>query len=242
MGILREHRLETWYQPIVSAADGALWGYECLMRGRDADGSLIFPDRLIAWSRQEDLTFLLDRVCRETHLRNAAAHLAGGDLQILINFMPTAIYDPQFCLATTVAAAKAGGLDPGRIIFEVVETEHVADLGHLKTILDYYRRSGFRAALDDLGSGYSGLAMLGDLDPDLIKIDRHLIARAVGSPMHRSICAALAQLGRDHGKLVLAEGIETVEERDLLGGLGVDLFQGYLFGRPAPAPAAPIRP
>lgn len=179
---------------------------------------------------------MLDRVCRKTHLRNAAIHLAGQDVHLLINFLPTAIYNPEFCLTTTVAAARAGGLAPERIIFEVVETEKVTDLDHLRSILDYYRKKGFRVALDDLGSGYSGLAMLGDLDPDLIKIDRHLISRAVGSPMHRSICASLTQLGKDHGKLVLAEGIETIEEKELMESMGVDLFQGYFFGRPAPLP------
>lgn len=240
--ILRARRLETWYQPIVAADDGALWGYECLMRGRTADGLLVPAGRMIAWSRQDDLTFLLDRLCREAHLRNASAQLAGREVNLLLNFLPTAIYDPAYCLATTIAAAEAGGIAPGRIIFEVVETERVADLAHLQAILGHYRRSGFRVALDDLGSGYSGLTLLGDLDPDLIKIDRHLIARAVESPMHRSICASLARLGRDHGKLVLAEGVETHAERDLMAGLGVDLFQGYLFGRPAPEPAEPLRP
>ena len=240
--ILESRRLETWYQPIARASDGALWGYECLMRGRSSDGELIYPDKLLAWGRQEKLIFMLDRLSRETHLRNAAVALAGSDVRLLLNFLPTAIYNPEFCLTTTVAAAKAGGFPADRIVFEVVETEEVRDLTHLRTILDYYRRSGFRVALDDIGSGYSGLAMLADLDPDLIKIDRALIARAVESPMHRSICATLTQLGRDHGKLVLAEGVETVEQRDLLGGLGVDLFQGYLFGRPSQSPQAPAWP
>ncbi|MDG3004582.1 EAL domain-containing protein [Paludisphaera mucosa] len=237
--IFHAGRLETWFQPVVAAADGTVWGYECLMRGRTPQGELVPAGQMIAWSRQENLTFLLDRMCRETHLRNAAVHLAGSDVNLLINFLPTAIYDPVSCLATTVAVAKMGGIVPERIIFEVVETEKVADLNHLRSILDLYRRLGFRSALDDLGSGYSGLAMLADLDPDLIKIDRQLIAGAVKSPIHRGICAALARLGRDHGKLVLAEGVETVEEKAMLGDMGVDLFQGYLFGRPAPVPAVP---
>ncbi len=237
LDILQQRRLETWFQPVISAATGAVWGYECLMRGRDAGGQLVYPDRMIAWSRQENLTFLLDRLCRETHLRNAGRMLAGRDVYLLLNFLPTAIYNPEFCLKSTVAAATASGIRPERLIFEVVETEKVTDLGHLRAILDYYRRKGFRVALDDLGSGYSGLAMLGDLDPDLIKIDRHLITRAVESPMHRSICQALAQLGKTHGKLVLAEGVETAQEKELMAGIGVDLFQGYYFGRPAPVPA-----
>lgn len=237
--ILQSKRLESWFQPIVSAVDYSLRGYECLMRGRSASGDLVYPDKLIAWSRQENLTFMLDRICREMHLRNAGRYLAGSDLFLTLNFLPTAIYNPESCLATTVAAAKAANIPPERIIFEVVETEKVTDLNHLRNIIDYYRAKGFRVALDDVGSGYAGLDMLAELSPDLIKIDRQLIVKAVASPMHRSICAALTQMGHDNGKLVLAEGIERVEERDLLASMGVDLFQGYLFGRPAPQPQSP---
>ncbi len=240
--ILRSLRLETWYQPIVSARDASLWGYECLVRGRTLAGELVMPDQLIAWSRQENLTFMLDRICRETHLRNAAKVLGGRkDVHLLLNFLPTAIYNAEFCLATTVAVSKLGGFEPRQIFFELVETESFKNLPHLRSILDYYRRKGFRVALDDLGSGYSGLILLGDLNPDMVKIDRQLISRTVESQMHRDICASLIRLGRDHGKLVLAEGIETIEQKNLLGSMGVDLFQGYLFGRPDPVPAVPAR-
>ena len=240
--VLRTRRLETWYQPIVSATDGSLWGYECLVRGRSPVGELVNPDQLIAWSRQENLTFLFDRMCRETHLRNAAKVLGGRrDIHLLLNFMPTAIYNAEFCLATTVAAAKLGGFESSQIVFELVETEEFKNLPHLRSILDYYRRKGFRVALDDLGSGYAGLTLLGELNPDMIKIDRQLVSRVIASPMYRDICASLIRLGRDHGKIVLAEGIETIEQKELLTRMGVDYLQGYLLGRPAPIPAAPIR-
>lgn len=238
--ILKAKRLETWYQPVVSATDGALWGYECLVRGRSPQGDLIFPDQLIAWSNQENLTFMFDRMCRETHLRNAARYFTGRkDVRLLLNFLPTAIYSAEFCLATTVAAARMGGFEAGQIMFELVETEEFKNLPHLRSILDYYRRKGFGIALDDLGSGYAGLTLLGELNPDMIKIDRHLISKVDSSPMHRDICASLIRLGRDHGKIVLAEGIETVAQKKTLGDMGVDLFQGYLFGRPNPVPAVP---
>jgi EAL domain-containing protein (putative c-di-GMP-specific phosphodiesterase class I) len=232
--ILEHRRLETWFQPVVRADTGILWGYECLVRGRMPDGSLVSPDQLIRWSRQENLIFLLDRLCRETHLRNARAFLGDRKICLLVNFLPTAIYNPEFCLATTLAAAKESGIDPERIYFEVVETDKVLDQGHLRGIMDFYRRKGFRVALDDVGSGYSGLAMLADLDPDLIKIDRSLVCRALESPIHRSICNCLVEIGKAHGKIVLAEGVETVEERELMTRLGVDLLQGFLFGHPAP--------
>jgi predicted signal transduction protein with EAL and GGDEF domain len=91
----------------------------------------------------------------------------------------------------------------------------------------------------DVGSGWLKLAMLGDLDPDLVKTDRELVARSVASPFHRGICAALVRLGQDVGELVLAEGVETEEEWRTLEALGVNLFQGYLFGRPRPRPLRP---
>ena len=180
---------------------------------------------------------MLDRICRETHIANAAKALP-DDVSVLINFLPTAIYDPGFCLRTTRAAAKRAGLDPARVIFEVVETENVSDLEHLRGILDHYRQGGFRTALDDVGAGYAGLTMLAELSPNLIKIDRELIRQAPGSKMHRIICYALSEIARQSGALCLAEGIETEQEYQTILGIGVDLVQGYYFAKPALEPAA----
>jgi EAL domain-containing protein (putative c-di-GMP-specific phosphodiesterase class I) len=157
--------------------------------------------------------------------------------QFLINFLPTAIYRPDFCLATTVRAARESGIAPERITFEVVESERVVDHDHLRGILAHYRAKGFGVALDDVGSGFSGLSLLADLSPDLIKIDRGLVTKAVESPAHRGICASLVGLGRSNNHLVLAEGVETEAEWAVMEELGVDLLQGYLFGRPSPVPA-----
>ena len=230
--MLLERRIDTWFQPIFTAGGFDLWGYECLMRGRDEAGNLVFPDTLLKWATDEQLVFMLDRVCRETHLLNAGKADLPAGANILINFMPTSIYKPEFCLQTTLAAAKKANIDPARIIFEVVESERITDRAHLSHILNYYRQNGYRVALDDLGSGYAGLSLLAELDPDLIKIDRELIARSTTSPMHRAICEALVRIGKATGKLVLAEGVERAEEVQLMRDAGVDLFQGYYFGRP----------
>lgn len=236
MPVLSEERLESWFQPVFRARTLELWGYECLMRGRARDGALISPATLLEWARQEHLTFMLDRVMRERHLRAAGQVSVPGHVQFLVNFLPTAIYRPDFCLATTVRAARESGLPPERITFEVVESESVGDADHLRRILAHYREKGFRVALDDLGSGYSGLALLGDLNPDLVKLDRELVRKAVGSGAHRAICASMAALGRERGHLVLAEGVETEAEWAAMEEVGVDLLQGFLFGRPAPIP------
>jgi EAL domain-containing protein (putative c-di-GMP-specific phosphodiesterase class I) len=237
LSLLKENRLTTHFQPIFRAGGLDLWGYECLMRGVAADGKMVSPAQIIAWAQQEQLLFMLDRVCRETHLRNAGRAGIPEHAALLINFMPTAIYQPAFCLQTTMNAAREAGIDPGRIVFEVVEQYEVVDRDHLHHILQYYREHGYRVALDDLGSGYAGLNLLGDLDPDLVKIDRDLVSKAVKSPVHRSIVSALVQIGRDNDKLVLAEGIETADELRLMTHLGCDLMQGYHLGRPAAVPA-----
>lgn len=235
--LLRHGRIETWFQPVFWTGTLEVWGYECLMRGRTAEGELIGAGTLLEWAHQEHLAFMLDRAAREAHLRAAGAAEVPPGVHFLVNFLPTAIYRPEFCLATTVRAAREGGIDPDRVVFEVVETERIGDREHLRSILAYYRREGFKVALDDVGSGWSGLALLGDLEPDLVKIDRELVARAVDSPFHREICAALVRLGKQNGELVLAEGVETEAEWKVLEDLGVNLFQGYLFARPSPVPA-----
>jgi EAL domain-containing protein (putative c-di-GMP-specific phosphodiesterase class I) len=235
LDILQNRRIETWFQPVINARTETVWGYECLMRGRLANDSLVGAPQLLEWAQRENLTFMLDRVCREIHLENAGKLNAGSQCRFLINFLPTAIYKPEFCLQTSLAAARRSGLKPQQIIFEVVETEKIANHEHLLNILEFYRSSGFGVALDDLGSGYAGLTLLAHLQPDLIKIDREIVANSVRSKSHFNICASLVKMGKDNNQLVLAEGIETAEEKALMKSLGVDLYQGFYFGKPAPA-------
>lgn len=240
LDILQNRRIESWFQPVVDVKNSRIWGYECLMRGRKRDGALVSAPKLLEWAGSENLKFMLDRVCREIHLENAGHLNFESDCRFLINFLPTAIYQPEYCLQTSLAAMRRSGLTPSQVIFEVVETEKVGDLAHLLRILDFYRRSGFGIALDDMGSGYSGLNILGDLNPDLIKIDREIVSKAIDSKSHFHICAALVKLGHDNGQMVLAEGVETEEEVALMQSLGVNLFQGYYFGKPDPLPKTEI--
>lgn len=91
--------------------------------------------------------------------------------KVFINFIPTSIYSPQFCLKSTIQLAHELHIDPAQLVFEVVETEKVDDIEHLKTILAYYRDRGFEYALDDVGEGYSTLEMLAELKPKYMKLD-----------------------------------------------------------------------
>jgi len=230
--VLQTRGIETSFQPIRRVDNGEIWGYECLMRAHDAAGGGLKPDELLGWARQEHLLFALDRLCREQHVEHAAASGAPPGTHFFINFLPTAIYEPEVCLRSTLAAADRVGLDPECIVFEVVETEKIPDRNHLRHIIDFYRRRGFQVALDDLGAGHSDLVLLGDLSPDLIKIERELITKATTSGIHHAICRSIAEIGRQENKTVLAEGVETQEQWEIVRELGVDLVQGYLFGKP----------
>lgn len=233
--ILHKRRIETWFQPIQKLSDKSVWGYECLLRGRTEGGQVVEPLEMIDWARKENLIFMLDRLSRETHLINAGKSIPDlASKHILINFLPSSVYRPEFCLRSTSIAVNTAKIQPNKVIFEVVETEEIEDIKHLNRILNHYRKIGYKVALDDVGSGFSSLNILADLNPDLIKIDISLIQRSRESSIHRDICKSLVELGHKRDRLVLAEGIETEQDKEFAINIGADLIQGFLVGKPSP--------
>lgn len=232
--IINNASLTSYFQPIVNAKDRTIYGYEALIRGVKDDGSLMFPDVLFEKSERNDLNFKLDRMCRESALKTAATKKIKQ--KIFINFLPTSVYDPEFCLRSTVKWAKQLEFDPKNIIFEVVETESVKDKKHLINILEYYKKEGFSIALDDVGEGYSSLNMLVDIRPDIIKVDRNIITNIDTDSLKQSTYRALYNLAHENKIAVLAEGVETKEELSMIESIGVDYLQGYYFGKPNAEP------
>jgi EAL domain-containing protein (putative c-di-GMP-specific phosphodiesterase class I) len=239
--LLEKERLVSFFQPIVDTRDPShVVAYEALLRGRDEDGGLIPPFRLFAHAKTADLLFHLDRAARVSAIR--CAHRQAIDSTIFINFTPTSVYDPEFCLRTTVAAIEAANLTPARIVFEVIESEQVHETGHLLKILAFYRDHGYRVALDDLGAGYGSLNLLHQLQPDFIKLDMDLVRNVHADPYKREITKNLLQLAKQLGVTSIAEGVETVDEWQWLAEHGADLIQGYLFAKPAEVPPIPHVP
>ena len=153
--IIQNKSLTAHFQPIIDMKTNKIFAYEALSRGVLANGELMYPNELFKKSARNDMNFTLDRMCRETALKTTAVKKI--DAKVFINFIPTSIYDPEFCLTSTVKWAKQLEFDPKNIVFEVVETQNVNDKEHLKDILNYYRSKGFLIALDDVGEGYSSL-------------------------------------------------------------------------------------
>ncbi len=246
--MLADERLQMHFQPIVDApAPNTIYGFECLMRGvRAADmpeqsgpggnvPALVYPDELLSAAHDADLLFQLDLAARLAAIRAAAEHAISE--AVFINFSPAAIYDPAFCLRSTIAAVSKVGLRPEQIVFEVTETERVpSSTAHLLNILDHYRRAGFRVALDDVGSGYSSLVMLGDVRPDFVKLDKGLTMAVLDDPFRAVIAEKLIEVALRTGMKIVAEGIENAESANWFASRGVHYLQGYHFARPAALP------
>lgn len=225
-------KIESWYQTIYPACDTTTpFGAEALLRVRDDDGTIIPPGYVFQVASDADVLFSVDLIARASAVETAAR--AGFPGKIFVNFNPSSIYDPAYCLRTTAAAINELGLKPSDIVFEITETEKITDIDHLKGILSFYRRAGFMCALDDIGSGWSGLNLLHTFSPDFVKIDMDLVRNIDTDPFKQSIVTNLINIAKDQGISVIAEGVETEAEADFVVDARADLIQGFLYSRPA---------
>lgn len=227
--VIRKELVTCHAQPIVDTK-GEIYAHEMLARFYREDGSVIYPGEIFGAARKRDRLYALDRICRMAAVRAASF----TDKKAFINFIPTSIYSPEFCLKSTTMLADRLGVDSGRLVFEVVETESVEDTDHLKRILSFYKEEGFRYALDDVGEGYSTLELLSDLQPHYMKLDMKYVQGVAADPQKQQTASAFLAEAKKLGSVPLAEGIEDEEDFEWLNANGYQLFQGYLFGKPAP--------
>ncbi len=214
------------YQPIVDLSRREIVAHEALVRGPNGESAFSVLSQVDDTNR-----YTFDQACRVKAIRGAAEL---GMMELLsINFLPNAVYRPEACIRTTFAAAKEHRFPIEQIIFEVTEGEQVIDRPHLVNIFREYRRYGFHTAIDDFGAGYAGLNLLSEFQPDIIKVDMELVRGIDQSKAKQAIVAGIVSICGTLDIKVLAEGIETPQERDCLRAAGIDLMQGYLFCRPA---------
>ncbi len=216
------------FQPIIDLEARQVWGYEALVRGQGGEGAA----SVLAAVTDEN-RYRFDQACRVKAIELAGHHMPpGSQAKLSINFMPNAVYEPKACIKASLAAAARAKFDPRRLMFEFTENERMEDTGHVQNIVASYRNMGFTIAIDDFGAGYAGLALLARFQPDVIKIDMELVRGIENSAPRRAIIAGIVGICRELGITVLAEGIETMAEAEVLRAAGIRLFQGYLFARP----------
>jgi EAL domain-containing protein (putative c-di-GMP-specific phosphodiesterase class I) len=237
--ILNNKTLKTYFQPIVDVRNNEIFAYECLSRGIRKDGTLMGSSLIFKTATKNDLLYYLDREARETAIVSAVAN--NITKKIFINFVPSAIYNPDTSLKDTMEWVEKYNLNPENIIFEVIETESIVDTKYLKRFLEPYRKQGFKIALDDIGSGYSSLTLLAELKPDFIKVDMEIIRDIYRKPYKQSVFKALSYICKENKIKLLAEGVETIEELEFCVSNGADFAQGFYFSKPTLIPVEKIK-
>ncbi|MEZ0603687.1 EAL domain-containing protein [Paraburkholderia sp. IW21] len=225
------------FQPIVDMQNKRVFACEALVRGVKGESAYSVLSQI-----DDENRYQFDQRCRQVAIATAAE--LSLDALLSINFMPNAVYRPEVCIRTTLEAAERHGFPLERIIFETVEGEQIADRAHLVEIFKAYKNYGFLTAIDDFGAGYSGLALLVDFQPDIIKLDMQLLRGIDTDTVRQRVVKGILAIARDLGIRVIAEGIETKDERDFFLAHDVSLMQGYFFAKPAfraiPVPAEDV--
>jgi EAL domain-containing protein (putative c-di-GMP-specific phosphodiesterase class I) len=209
-------------QPIVDLATGARIGAEALSRFPAEWGKA--PDVCFAEAHSVGLGHRLELLA----LERAAEHLAVASGYVAMNVSPATLLHPG-------CAELLGRLPLDRVLLELSEHDQVEDYGALDAVLQPLRAAGLRLAVDDVGAGFSSLRHIVRTAPDVLKLDRSIVDGVAADPVLRTLVRAMVDFAHGCGAKVVAEGIETAEDAAALLELGVDLGQGWHFGRPAPA-------
>lgn len=222
-------------QPIARSDGSGALGYEALMRLDDP--VLSNPGLMLAEAERLGRVVELGRFVRARAAE--VVERLPEDQVLFVNLHPEELFDPEI-----VSPDAPLSQVPARIVLEITERAPLHEVDAARNRLSELRAMGFKIAIDDIGSGYSGLYSLVALEPDVVKIDMSLIRDIHKDVLKQQFVGFIASVFRAKGKNVVAEGVETVEERDMAITLGCDCLQGYLLGRPAPefVEPAPIPP
>lgn len=234
--LLAPGALSTRFHPIVATSEESVFAFECLTRG-PAGTNYERADVLFEYARLKGIEPMLDRACIARALASAV-HLAPCDLSF--NVHPSTLASDARFAADLEAAASAYGFAPERIIIEIVEQVPVLNRIDFLRVLDRLRDAGFRIAIDDVGHGHSNFALMLDVRPHLLKIDRHFIDGAHCDAVRGSVIDCIAAFAQRAGARVVAEGVENEADRDWLAARGIDLMQGFLFATPMTADQAAL--
>ncbi|MBW4935822.1 EAL domain-containing protein [Marinobacter sp. F4206] len=225
------------FQPVVDVVNQSVFAYEALVRGPDGEGAMHVLSQVNGTNQ-----YSFDQICRVKAVKLASR--LGMDTMLSINFMPNAVYQAEYCIRTTLAAAKKYGFDTSKIIFELTENEKLTSVEHLSSIIAAYQEMGFSTAIDDFGAGYSRYDIMMASPPELLKLDMGLIRNIHDEPNKQAVVTGIITMMKQLGGRIVAEGVETKEEYFWLRSQGIQLYQGYLFAKPGfeclPEPVFPV--
>jgi EAL domain-containing protein (putative c-di-GMP-specific phosphodiesterase class I) len=220
------------WQPIVLWSERRAFSYEALMRTDDR--TFPHPGAVLDVAERTGRLGDVGRHVRKLVATEAPA--APPDSLLFVNLHSRDLLDDALYSQDAPLSRISH-----RVVLEITERAAVGEIKELRGRVSRLREMGFRLAIDDLGAGFAGLTSIAQLEPDVVKLDMSLVRGVHESTTKRKLVASMATLCGEMGVLVVAEGVETREERDALVDVGCDLLQGYFFAKPGkafPAPAA----
>ncbi len=227
--MIAHRKIDTLYQPIVNMANREVVGYEALSRAENAEAERLGVHLFVAAAKAE-LDGELDQTCRSLSVTRRPG--LQQRRMLFINSLPPAFYPPMDELEVLLDSWIDDGLLPEQLVFEITENITHEQAQRIMPSIRRLRSRGFRFALDDVGTGTTNLRLIADLEPDFIKMDITL-TRGIGTSQRKQALARyLVELGEKCDARLIAEGIETEADHQVLVDLGFDLGQGFLLGRP----------
>jgi len=230
--ILRDGSVRTLFQPIVRLPWRRVLGFEALSRG--PEGSYLeTAENLFGFTERAGLLGEVEMLCVDRALINARKLPEGSILFLNLSMLGLEFIESEELDLT--GRVKEAGRAPAECVLEITERTYAESADRLRERVAELRKNGFRIAIDDMGTGYSALHVLAELQPDFIKLDKMLVRDLPDEPIKRNLVSAITSFAKDSQSIVIAEGVETEDEVDILIKLGIELQQGYFFGFPEPA-------
>ena len=213
------------FQPVIYATQSMIWGQEGLPVG-DTGATL----EALLLEAGEDGQLNLDAAIRQSTLDLAGKSKFSGKL--IMSVLPAAMENEPRFISQLLDQAEAAGVAPDRILLKISENEIIVDIASFSSTVEELRFHGINFAIGEFGSGFAGLNLLADFQPDLVKLDRALVAGIRERGPRQAIVRGVTRTCFDLGIDVVAEGVDTFQEYEWFREEGIELFQGHLFAKP----------
>ncbi len=235
--LINDEDITIFFQPIYEVSKRNILGYEALTRLPEYCEN-VSPELLFKAANTFNLLSELEFLCRKLAIvRFSTLQLSG---YLFLNVSPYTLAQADHPQGKTVEILNSVNILPSQVVIEVTEQFEAQDHALLKKSLEYYRNLGFKIAIDDLGTGHSGLMQWAELLPDIVKIDRYFISECHTNVVKRELLRTIFALGAATNVDIIAEGIEEPEEFALLEKLGMRFAQGYLLAKPSYNPSTKL--
>jgi diguanylate cyclase (GGDEF)-like protein len=227
--VAQRRALRPVYQPMVDLSSGRVIGYEGLVRP-ESDTGFSDPGTLFAAAESVGRTLEIDEAALETVIRGALPLPKGCFLSV--NLSPRTLESAGFTIGRLLRLLERWGMQTNQLIIEVTERQGIEDIELLRRRVEACREAGIRVAADDVGAGNAGLRLLSEIQFDVVKVDLSLVQDGALRPASLDVLRSIAALAGRWEALLVAEGVETQEQLEMVRALHMDAAQGYLLGRP----------